>query len=282
MREAVVEAARFLAARFAEPIVLGDVADHVGYSPYHLARAFERQLGTPPGQFLAAHRFQRAKQLLLSGDERIAEVCHAVGFTSVGTFTSRFAAVVGQTPLEFRRLPELLAHAPPQPVLMPGGARDGGMVTGSANLSPAAFAALGDAASIYVGLFRRRAARGVPVSGTLLGETNDFVLTGVPPGRYWVLGSALPARAGAQVQLVPARTVSGAAKEPLVVTSASPCHHRDVYLDVAPEWTPPVLVALPPLASSGFRTERKRHTEHAASASQLVVTATSHGHPPWP
>ena len=136
MREAVVDAARFLAARSAEPITLGDVADHVGYSPFHLARAFERQLGMPPGRLLAAHRFQRAKRLLLSGDQRIIDVCHAVGFTSVGTFTTRFTAAVGRTPLEFRRLPDLLANSPPRPVVVPGWAPEGGTVTGSVQLSP--------------------------------------------------------------------------------------------------------------------------------------------------
>lgn len=250
MRETVIEAARFLAARCAEPIVLGDVADHVGYSPFHLARAFERQLGMPPGQFLAAHRFQRAKRLLLSGDERIIDVCHAVGFTSVGTFTTRFAAAVGRTPLEFRRLPDVLAHAPPRPVLIPGNAPGGGTVTGSVHLSPSARAVLGGAASVYVGLFPRRAARGIPVSGTLLGETSHFMLTDVPPGTYWVLASALPAMAGTETQLVPVRTVSGAAKEPVRVTAADPLHHRDLFLDLGADWGPPVLVALPPLASS--------------------------------
>lgn len=252
MRQAVVEAARFLAERCAEPITLCDVAEHVGYSPFHLSRAFERQLGQPPGQFLAAHRFQHAKRLLLSTDERVIDVCHAVGFSSVGTFTARFTAVVGQSPVRFRRLPELLADAPPEPVLVPGGARGGGVVTGSVALTPAALATLGGAASVYVGLFPRRMARGCPVSGTLLAEPGEFVLLDVPPGAYWLLSSALPAGAGAAAQLVPGQAVSGAAREPVRVSRASPAHHREVWLDVAPAWDAPVLVALPPLASATF------------------------------
>jgi AraC-like DNA-binding protein len=250
MREIVADAAHFLAARAAEPITLGDVADHVGYSPFHLARLFERHLGMPPGQFLATHRFQRAKRLLLSGDERIVDICHEVGFTSVGTFTTRFAAAVGRTPLEFRRLPDALAQSPPRPVVVPGQANVGGTVVGSVRLSATALALLGENPQIYVGLFPRRAARGKPVSGTLLGETTDFFLTGVPPGVYWVMSSALPSRAAPEAQLVPVRTVSGVAGEPVRVTRAERSHIRDVSLDVGPEWSPPVLVALPPLASS--------------------------------
>jgi AraC-like DNA-binding protein len=257
MREVVIEAARFLAAHSGEPIVLTDLADHVGYSPYHLARAFERQLGQPPGQFLAAHRFQQAKRLLLSGDDRVIDVCHAVGFTSVGTFTARFTAAVGRTPLEFRRLPEVLADFPPRPLIVPGTARQGGLVTGSVRLSPTAAMALGGAAAVYVGLFPRRAARGRPVSGTLLGETGGFLLTHVPPGTYWVLATALPARAGAEDQLVPGRSITGAATEPVRVTREQPVHHREVQLELNPAWQPPVLVALPPLASAYDRGRRR-------------------------
>lgn len=253
MRNTVADAARFLARRAGEPITLADVADHAGYSPFHLARAFERHLGMPPGQFLAAHRFQRAKRLLLSGDERIIDICHEVGFTSVGTFTTRFAAAVGRTPLEFRRLPDTLAQSPPRPVVVPGGASSGGTVIGSVHLSTAALGLLGDAPSIYVGLFPRRAARGKPVSGTLLGETTDFFLTGVPPGVYWLMSSALPSRADPEAQLVPTRTVSGVAGEPVHVTRTTRSHCRDISLDIGPEWSPPVLVALPPLASAPAR-----------------------------
>ena len=258
MQDAVVEAARFLATHAEEPIALGDVADHVGYSPFHLARRFERQIGVPPGQFLATHRFQRAKRLLLSGDDRVIDICHAVGFTSGGTFTARFATAVGASPGAFRRLPDLLADSPPRAVHLPGGARGGGTVAGSVHLSPAASAALGGAAAVYVGLFPRRAARGFPVSGSLLAGTGDFLLTDVPAGTYWVLASALPSRADTPDQLVPCRSVLGAAAHPVQVSAASRAHHRQVYLDLADDWVAPVLVALPALASAGAQDWRRR------------------------
>ena len=165
MADVAVRAACFLAEHAAEPITLADVADHVGYSPFHLARAFERAHGQPPGRFLAAHRFQRAKRLLLEGDERVSDICCEVGFSSVGTFTRRFTADIGLSPVSFRRLPDVLSDAPPRPVLVPGDAESGGVVTGAVHLGPAARIALGGAASIYVGLFVQRAPRGVPVVG---------------------------------------------------------------------------------------------------------------------
>ncbi|MBB5154906.1 helix-turn-helix domain-containing protein [Saccharopolyspora phatthalungensis] len=263
MLDVATEAARFIAAHADERIRLADVADHVGYSPFHLARSFERRLGLPPGQFLAAHRFQRAKQLLLADDHRIIDICFAVGFTSVGTFTRRFTADVGVCPTEFRRLPDSLSDAPPEPVHVPGPLRQGGIVTGSVRLSAAAQTTLRDTAAIYVGLFPRRAPRGRPVSGALLDPTGDFMLTGVPAGTYWLLSTAFPARADTTAQLVPAWNVVGGSPQPLRVSQRHTCHHRDVHLDVAAEWTTPVLVALPPLASPTAQ-NRRRHARPAA------------------
>jgi AraC-like DNA-binding protein len=258
MRDVAVKAARFLAEHASEPIALTDVADHVGYSPFHLARTFERQVGVPPGQYLAAHRFQRAKELLLAGDEPVIDICFAVGFSSVGTFTRRFVTAVGLSPTEFRRLPDAMVTSPPQPVNIPGHARHGGVVAGSVHISAAACAALGEAATIYVGLFPRRAARGFPVSGSLLGETREFLLTDVPQGAYWLLATALPVRDGPCAQLVPARSVVGACPSPIYISPNAAWHHRDVSLDLAVDWAAPVVVALPSLAS-GHAQDWRRH-----------------------
>ncbi|GAA0525840.1 hypothetical protein GCM10011581_14000 [Saccharopolyspora subtropica] len=257
MPNAAVHAARFLADHATDPIRLADVADYVGYSPFHLARCFERVLGVPPGQFLAAHRFHRAKQLLLAGDDRIADICFAVGFNSIGTFTRRFVEVVGVSPTEFRRLPDALTDAPPEPVHVPGPVPHGGAVTGSARISPAAQATLGPAA-VYVGLFPRRSARGIPVSGALLDDTGEFALTGVPPGDYWLLSTALASRADASTQLVPARSVLGSSPRPVHICAQQRHHHRDLLLDLAADWMAPVLVALPPLASPIAQDRRRQ------------------------
>lgn len=257
MRDVAISAARFLAEHVHEPIALADVADHVGYSPFHLTRVFEQHLGQPPGQYLAAHRFQRAKELLLAGDEHVIDICFAVGFSSVGTFTRRFVNAVGVSPTAFRRLPDVLAASPPQPVHLPGAAWHGGVVTGSVRLSGAAAAVLGSAAEIYVGLFRRRLPSGFPISGSLLGATRDFMLTGVPPGMYWLLATALPIGDDPCKQLVPARGVVGASPGPVHI-GIDQRHHRDVVLDLADDWRAPVVVALPSLVT-GSAQDWRRH-----------------------
>lgn len=246
----IVSAARFLVEHSDEPVTLHDLADHVGYSPFHVARSFEKFVGMPPGQFLAAHRFQRAKQMLLAGDDKVVDICNAVGFSSVGTFTTRFVKVVGLSPTQFRRLPHTLAERRPRPVSNRGPAHDGTVITGSVRLSRAAEATVGPAPAVYVGLFRRRAAHGVPIAGTLMGPEGYFILMDVPPGAFWLLVSALASREDAPGQLVPATQVVGAAARPVLVPARPTALVRDVSIDVAPDWFAPVLVALPPLAAA--------------------------------
>lgn len=247
--DVVIEAARFIAEHAGEPLALADVADHVSYSPFHLARTFERRVGMPPGRFLAAHRFQLAKRLLLEGDARVVDVCHAAGFRAPGTFAARFTAFVGVSPSCFRLLPDLLSDAPPGPVVVDGRARGGGTVIGRVSLTPMAAALVAEAAQVYVGLFPLRAARGLPVSGALIEGATEFRLGGVPDGTYWLLASALPARAAFDEQLVPERTVAGSDPRPVRICAGTPVHRRDLLLAVQPAWAPPVQVALPPLAS---------------------------------
>lgn len=249
MQDVAVRAARFLAEHVQEPIALADVADHVGYSPFHLTRVFERNLGLPPGRYLAAHRFQRAKELLLAGNEQVIDICFAVGFSSVGTFTRRFVDAVGISPTAFRRLPDVMVASPPRPAHLPGPARHGGVVTGSVRLTGAAAAVLGNAAQIYVGLFRHPTPSGLPVSGSLLGGTRDFLLTGVPPGVYWLLATALPKSDDPCKQLIPAGGTVCAYPSPVGIGTGCPWQHHDVLLDLADDWRCPIVVALPSLVT---------------------------------
>jgi AraC-like DNA-binding protein len=105
----VERALTFMRQNVNEPIVLHDLADAAYLSPFHLTRLFRVATGASPGAFLAALKLADAKRLLLTTDMPVAEVCFAVGYRALGTFTSRFTRLVGVPPRQLRRLPDLIA-----------------------------------------------------------------------------------------------------------------------------------------------------------------------------
>lgn len=78
------------------------VAAHAGYSRYHFLRAFKDAYGETPGQYLTHRRIERAEEMLRGADLTVTEICLLVGFSSLGTFSTRFKARTGLTPSEYR------------------------------------------------------------------------------------------------------------------------------------------------------------------------------------
>lgn len=89
--------------RFAEPLDLDAMARTAGFSRYHFARAFRAAYGEPPGAYLTRRRIERAQDLLRAANLTVTEVCHLVGFSSLGSFSARFSELVGVPPTEYRR-----------------------------------------------------------------------------------------------------------------------------------------------------------------------------------
>ena len=71
-------------------------------SPGHFQRSFRAADGETPYSYLMTRRIERAKALLRRGDLTVTEVCFAVGCTSLGSFSSRFTEIVGETPSQYR------------------------------------------------------------------------------------------------------------------------------------------------------------------------------------
>jgi transcriptional regulator GlxA family with amidase domain len=90
-------------ARYTEPLDLEALAHAAHVSPRHFSRAFRRTFGETPYQYLLTRRLERARHLLRTTDLQVAEVCLAVGFTSVGSFTTTFHRHVGVSPTVYRR-----------------------------------------------------------------------------------------------------------------------------------------------------------------------------------
>lgn len=83
--------------RFAEHLSIPDVAAAVHLSPAHFSRSFRAVYGESPHQYLLTRRLERAAWLLRSG-VAVTEACTAVGFSSLGSFSTRFREVYGRAP----------------------------------------------------------------------------------------------------------------------------------------------------------------------------------------
>ena len=101
--------------RYAETLDLDQMAEHVGFSKFHFARAFKEAYGETPAHYLTRRRVERAKDLLRSANLTVTEVCMLVGFSSLGSFSSRFSELVGMSPSAFQRAAAARGGPPPVP-----------------------------------------------------------------------------------------------------------------------------------------------------------------------
>ena len=88
---------------FAEPLDVDTLAMCVHMSAGHLSRRFRDAFGESPYGYLMTRRIERAATLLRRSDTTVTDVCFAVGFSSLGTFTTRFTECYGLPPGRYRR-----------------------------------------------------------------------------------------------------------------------------------------------------------------------------------
>jgi len=123
---------------YAEPLDVPALARVALMSPGHFSRSFRAAYGETPYGYLMTRRIERAKALLRRGDLSVTEVCFAVGCTSLGSFSSRFTELVGESPSGYRArdhddsatIPACVARVYLRPVRSPvrdpvGGGDDG-------------------------------------------------------------------------------------------------------------------------------------------------------------
>lgn len=87
---------------YAKPLDVPALARVALMSPGHFSRSFRAAFGEAPYGYLMTRRIERAKALLRRGDLTVTEVCLAVGCTSLGSFSSRFSELVGESPSSYR------------------------------------------------------------------------------------------------------------------------------------------------------------------------------------
>jgi len=86
---------------YAAPLSVPDMARAALMSPAHFSRKFRAAYGETPYSYLMTRRIERAQALLRQGMS-VTDACVAVGCTSLGSFSSRFTEIVGETPSQYR------------------------------------------------------------------------------------------------------------------------------------------------------------------------------------
>jgi len=85
---------------------LEDLAEHCGFSPFHLVRMFKAAVGLPPHEYLHAYRAELAREMLRAGRSARA-ASDFLGYADQAHFTRKFRQIVGVNPGRFRRKPGL-------------------------------------------------------------------------------------------------------------------------------------------------------------------------------
>jgi len=88
---------------YAQPLDVEALARGAHMSAGHLSRRFRLAYGESPYSYLMTRRIERAMALLRRDDLTVTEICFAVGCSSLGTFSTRFAELVGVPPSVYRR-----------------------------------------------------------------------------------------------------------------------------------------------------------------------------------
>jgi AraC-like DNA-binding protein len=87
---------------YARPLDVAALARTAHMSSGHFSRSFRAAYGETPYSYLMTRRIERAMTLLRRGDLSVTDVCFEVGCSSLGTFSTRFAELVGESPSVYR------------------------------------------------------------------------------------------------------------------------------------------------------------------------------------
>jgi AraC-like DNA-binding protein len=105
IRNTVLAAQEWVAARPFENWSLGDLAREVGSSPYHLLRQFRAETGSTIHQYRMQLRLVAAARMILEGCDDLTALALDLGFSSHSHFSDTFRRRFGVAPSSLRKNP---------------------------------------------------------------------------------------------------------------------------------------------------------------------------------
>lgn len=246
------------------------LADIAALSRFHFNRVFRLVTGLPPAFFLTALRIETAKLLLLTTNRSVTDVCMDVGYTSLGTFVSRFTDLVGLSPRAFRRAAGFLDGMDLSALLA---GQDGVAGPASASVDVQARIVATQDAVICAALYDVRLPGAHPLRCAMLVGSGHAYFDRLPAGTYVVLAGAI--RPVVDPDAFLDRGVFLRAASPAFTVGTAMAHRFELVLRPPLPFDPPVLAPLPGMLAV-------RLMEGSSEASILAAAqALSGGHDHW-
>lgn len=263
MERAVERVIATMRENLGEPLTVDDMARVAMFSKFHFSRSFQRVTGISPGRFLSALRLQRAKQLLLSTTFNVADISLRVGYTSVGTFSTRFTQSVGLSPTTYRRLG---GRTPQIEVARTQGWQGRGTVKGHLW----SHAAAEERRHLtFIGLFRERIPEGNPVACAVLDRPGSFLLENVPVGSWYMLAHSVAADTDDDAinpYDLDSQQIAVGTAGPILMPRDEALIEADVSLKAVRTMDPPVLISLLDVRKAASKAAARRTATAMVSA----------------
>lgn len=94
----------FIHENFATELSTGRIAASAMISESECLRCFHSTIGTSPIQYLKQYRIQQAAELLLTSQDKVADIASNCGFQDMSYFTRSFRELKGCTPTQYRQI----------------------------------------------------------------------------------------------------------------------------------------------------------------------------------
>ena len=108
----IVDVRAYIDKHYAKSLTIERLAQLAGLSRFHFIRAFRAAFGQTPHQYLRQRRIDRARELLVTTPMSVTDICDATGFQSLGSFSSLFRRLTGETPVQYRARRRRTAYIP--------------------------------------------------------------------------------------------------------------------------------------------------------------------------
>lgn len=99
----LVRARDFLYSTYEQAVDLQAAADVACLNQHYFLREFRRTFGFTPHQFLTKRRMEVAARMFAANDADVFDVCRAVGYADVTSFSKLFKRHMGMTPAAYKQ-----------------------------------------------------------------------------------------------------------------------------------------------------------------------------------